>query len=103
MKEINFRLLHSSKRVLLCSLTAILLATCSLGANEQEGQGSGEGWGSGRKTSQGKKPQGQDAESAEPIETRMTRLFDIYKSNKLEDEASFFVYRGEDKTRVCKD
>ena len=103
MKEINFRLLHSSKRALLCSLTAILLATCSLGANAQDGQGSGEGWGSGRKTTQRKKPQGQDSESQETVETRLTRLFDICRSDKLEDAASFFVYRGEDKTREWKD
>jgi hypothetical protein len=97
------RLLHNSKRALLFSLMTIVLISCALSANAQEGQGSGEGWGSGRKTTQGKKPQGQDAESPEPVELRLAGLFDICQSDKLEDAASYFVYRGEDKTREWKD
>jgi hypothetical protein len=103
MKKEFARLLNSSKLALLYMLASFLFISCASCAKAQEGQGSGEGWGGGRKTSQGKKPQGQDAESAEPVEIRLARLFDICKSDKLEDAASYFVYRGEDKTREWKD
>jgi len=97
------RILDSSKRALLCGLTVILLMSCALSVKAQDGQGSGEGWGSGRKAAQGKKPQGKDEESPEPVEMRLARLFDICRSDNLADAASYIVYRGEDKTREWKD
>ncbi|HEX8887634.1 MAG TPA: hypothetical protein VF779_00550 [Pyrinomonadaceae bacterium] len=50
-----------------------------------------------------KKTQEQDAASPEAVEIRLARLFDICRSDKPEDAASYIVYRGEDKTREWKD
>ena len=93
----------SLKKTLFCIMTLMLFVSCAPGQKAQEGQGSGVGSSSGQKTGRDKNPQGQDPVTPEPVETRLTRLFDLCKSSKWEDAAAFFVYRGEDKTREWKD
>ena len=102
MKKEIVRVHRRFKRALLFGMMTFFI-TCPLSANAQDGKESGEGWGGGRKSTEVKKPQGKDSENPEAVETRLASLFDICKSDKPEDAASYIVYRGEDKTREWKD
>ena len=92
--------------VLMIAFLVLLSGACAQQqvAVQQNGNGSGIGSGAGRKTPETKKsPQAEAGKEPEAVETRLTRLFDICKSNQFEDAASYFVYRGPDKSREWKD
>jgi hypothetical protein len=43
--------------------------------------------------------QSQEAKDPDTVETRLTELFDLCRSDKPEEAALYFVYRGPDKKR----
>jgi hypothetical protein len=92
---------------LIIGLVISLFGACAPGASVQSGnvkvqEGKGNGIGHASKTAE-RSPTPETAGNPATVETRLTELFDICKSGKAEDAASYFVYRGPDEKRKWKD
>ena len=100
--------MSSARRVLIIGLVISLFAACAPGASVQSGnvkvqEGKGEDVGHASKNPEKKSATPEKALNPVTVETRLTELFDICKSGKAEDAASYFVYRGPDNARKWKD